>query len=495
MKTSRSRRTKGIPHVALILETSTAYGRAIIRGATRYIREAGPWTVYIEQRSLQDSAPPWLENWGGDGIISRASTPRSARAILRTGIPTVNLNDQVKGLGLPQIHSDHEAIARLAAEHLLDRGIPPLRLLRLPGLRMVGAPARGVRRVRPRRGRRVPRERMHSAGLLGPPAILLGREKSTARRDGSRSCPSPWASWPATTRAASSSSTPAAGPAWPCRRRWPSSASTTTSWSASWPIPRSPASSPTRPASATRRAALLDRLMKGEPAPAAMQTVPPQGLAIRQSSDVTAIADPRLADAMRFIREHACDGIGVDDVLDHLAVSRSVLQRLFRKQFDRTILDTITGVRIARVKQLLTETDLPLAVIAQRAGFTYMEYLSTIPSGARPAGRPARSDASSPDRRASDTAPAPVCSSTRSRRIESVRSNGHPSRRTRHDHDPENRPVLHAGRPARRRGRRGGRRSTDLDPPLQQDGRPAPARHVDPADGLPGPRRRQGRPE
>ena len=75
MKDSRSRRPKSIPHVALIIETSTAYGRAMIRGATKYIREAGPWTVYIEQRSLQDSAPPWLRNWDGDGIISRASTP------------------------------------------------------------------------------------------------------------------------------------------------------------------------------------------------------------------------------------------------------------------------------------------------------------------------------------------------------------------------------------------------------------------------------------
>jgi LacI family transcriptional regulator len=55
-----------------------------------------------------------------------------------------------------------------------------------------------------------------------------------------------------------------------------------------------------------------------------------------------------------------------------------VLQRLFRKQFDRTILDSITDVRIARVKQLLTETDLPLADIARRAGFSYMEYLSTM---------------------------------------------------------------------------------------------------------------------
>ena len=168
-------------------------------------------------------------------------------------------------------------------------------------------------------------------------------------------------------------------------------------------------------------AALLDRLMKGQPAPAAMQTIPPLGVAVRQSSDVTAIADPRLADAMRFIRENACAGIGVDDVLDRVAVSRSVLQRLFRKQFDRTILDSITEVRIGRVKQLLTETDMPLADIAHRAGFAYMEYLSTTfrrqtgwtLGGLSPRVRPAagaltcrasrldrvhRSDASSPSR-------------------------------------------------------------------------------------------------
>jgi LacI family transcriptional regulator len=123
-------------------------------------------------------------------------------------------------------------------------------------------------------------------------------------------------------------------------------------------------------------AELLDLMMKGGRATELLRTIPPLNVAVRQSSDVTAIANPCLANAMRFIREHACDGIGVDDVLDHLAVSRSVLQRLFRKQFDRTILDCITGVRIARVKQLLTETDLPLTIIARRAGFNYMEYLS-----------------------------------------------------------------------------------------------------------------------
>ena len=110
------------------------------------MREHGPWTVYIEQRSLQDPAPPWLERWAGDGIIARASTPQSARKLIKTGVPTVDLNDQVRGLGLPQIHSDHAAIARLAAEHLIERGFRHFAYFGFPGLRMVGAPARVVHR-------------------------------------------------------------------------------------------------------------------------------------------------------------------------------------------------------------------------------------------------------------------------------------------------------------------------------------------------------------
>ena len=36
----------------------------------------------------------------------------------------------------------------------------------------------------------------------------------------------------------------------------------------------------------------------------------------------------------------------------------------------------IAGVRLQRAKQLLVESDLPLAVIANRTGFSHVEYLS-----------------------------------------------------------------------------------------------------------------------
>ena len=82
--------------------------------------------------------------------LARLDPAAAPQAVLQTGIPTVDLNDQVRDLGLPQIHSDHAAIARLAAEHLHGSRVSPLRLFRVPGFRMVGAPARRVRRVHSR---------------------------------------------------------------------------------------------------------------------------------------------------------------------------------------------------------------------------------------------------------------------------------------------------------------------------------------------------------
>jgi LacI family transcriptional regulator len=73
MAKNRRRRRFALPHIALIVETSAAYGGAILAGVSQYLHECGPWTVYIEQRSLQDPAPPCRASshpWGGQGIIA-----------------------------------------------------------------------------------------------------------------------------------------------------------------------------------------------------------------------------------------------------------------------------------------------------------------------------------------------------------------------------------------------------------------------------------------
>jgi LacI family transcriptional regulator len=91
-----------------------------------------------------------------------------------------------------------------------------------------------------------------------------------------------------------------------------------------------------------------------------------------------AIDDPEVSRAARFIREHACDGIKVEDVLAKVSLSRRVLETRFRKILGRSPHEQIQLLQLRRVEQLLRETDLPLAVVADRAGFIHTEYMSVV---------------------------------------------------------------------------------------------------------------------
>jgi LacI family transcriptional regulator len=98
----------------------------------------------------------------------------------------------------------------------------------------------------------------------------------------------------------------------------------------------------------------------------------------RRSTDILAIEDRQLARAVRFIREHACEGITVEDVLTNVPLSRSVFERRFAKMFGRTPKAEILRTRLDRVRNLLAETELPLKQIALKAGFTHPEYMNVI---------------------------------------------------------------------------------------------------------------------
>ena len=111
------------PRVALIVETSTSFGRRLLCGIAEYIRENAPWSVYFGERSVYDPVPPWLKKWAGDGIIARVASPEIAEVVANMVIPIVDLEEQLRGLGVPLISNDHRAIGRLAAEHLLQVGL------------------------------------------------------------------------------------------------------------------------------------------------------------------------------------------------------------------------------------------------------------------------------------------------------------------------------------------------------------------------------------
>src|SRR5437879_1596829 len=96
------------PHVALVVETSQAYGRGILRGVTRYLRSHAPWSIFLEQRELGSSPPRWLEDWNGNGILCRSTNPALAARFKQSGVHVVDLSDRLPNLGLPRICSDDD---------------------------------------------------------------------------------------------------------------------------------------------------------------------------------------------------------------------------------------------------------------------------------------------------------------------------------------------------------------------------------------------------
>lgn len=101
-----------------------------------------------------------------------------------------------------------------------------------------------------------------------------------------------------------------------------------------------------------------------------MVRLPPLGVVKRQSTDILAVDDPDVADAVRYIREHACDPCSVEDVLREVPVARRWLERQFMRKLGRTPNHEILRVRIDTAKSLIQQPTLSLSDIALRCGFS-----------------------------------------------------------------------------------------------------------------------------
>jgi LacI family transcriptional regulator len=106
--------------------------------------------------------------------------------------------------------------------------------------------------------------------------------------------------------------------------------------------------------------------------------VEPLGVVTRQSSDVLAMSDKNVTAALSFIREHACRGITVEQVLKHAFASRSQLEKKFRRHIGRSPQAEIRRVQVDRIRQLLFETNFPLMKIAELTGFEHVEYMCVV---------------------------------------------------------------------------------------------------------------------
>lgn len=362
------------PHVAVLIETSRSYGRGLLRGVRRYLAEYGPWSVFMELRALDSPPPLWLKSWRGAGILTRTGTRAMADAVRRVGVPVVELRSPRLNAGAPWVGVDNRAMGKIVADHLMQRGF------RHFGVCEIGTEIYFDER-RVNFTQTVTRagfvcDAYHAKGQPEKPAQwekhqddLAAWVKGLPKPAGVMACTDQLGFFllDACARACVAVPEEVAVVGVENEESLCTMAVPTLS-SVKFNAERI----------GYEAAALLDRLMAGEAAPSEPILIEPIGVVTRGSSDVVAIDDPEIAQAVRFVRETASDGITVTDILKEVAISRSALERRMRAALGRSPNEEITRVRVERVKELLISTDQPLTTIARRTGFQTPQYLVQV---------------------------------------------------------------------------------------------------------------------
>src|SRR5258708_8446000 len=148
---------------------------------------------------------------------------------------------------------------------------------------------------------------------------------------------------------------------------------------------------------AYRAAALLDQLMDGRKPKLQKSKVQPKGVLTRQSTDVTVIQNPRVLKGIEYIRANFLrSALSVERVASAVGVSRRSLEKAFRAEMCRSVLQEIIRTRISQPNLVLATTDLPVADVAARSGFANLNHFFRVfrqqtestPRGYRMARRP-----------------------------------------------------------------------------------------------------------
>jgi LacI family transcriptional regulator len=106
--------------------------------------------------------------------------------------------------------------------------------------------------------------------------------------------------------------------------------------------------------------------------------VSPVGVSERQSTDFKALKDPYVIQAMHYIRQNACRGIKVEQVLDYVGVSRSNLEQRFREEREHSIHTEIHNEKLAKACKLLAEKDISTSEVAQVCGYPSLQYMYAV---------------------------------------------------------------------------------------------------------------------
>jgi LacI family transcriptional regulator len=360
--------------VAVLVDTSTTWGRKLIEGVNRYSQERGGWELLVEPRGLEQRR--WLPmGWQGDGVIARVGLMDLARRLKRLQIPVVNVSAiTLPKVKFPRVISDQAAAAQMAAEHLVARGFRSFAYFSQLELDYVRAHQRAFAQA-------LEKWRYPCAVYSEPESAAQG---GAGNPDMKRlvawlqALPKPVAmfTW---------NSSGARDLIYACQRVGLAVPEQVAVLSGSddhlfcevTPVPISAVELDSELIGYTAAREL--ELMMG---PSGHQPdeigIAPRGVIERRSTDSLAHADPAMVKALQAMRSDFSQPMSVAQLAKRAGLSRRALELRFQSLMGQSPAIAMRRLRVEHAISLLRQTNLSVAQVADRCGFSSPEYMANV---------------------------------------------------------------------------------------------------------------------
>ena len=341
--------------VAIVYPASVPWIARCFDGIRRYARETGGWHLFSSPPTLRGAEESALtlrsmRGWKGDAIIAVSNDESELRYARRMGLPVVNLaGGLAKSFGVPRVMVNHFQAGQLAADHLLDRGLKHLAFFGWKDVWYSEQRHFGFRKRATEAGMhcdaflRTPQEESNQTWaqriavvskwlktLPRPVGILAAHDyRAQFLMEG---CHEAGLRIPDDVAIIGMDNDETI-----CEHSVPTLTSVSrNSEQVGW-----------------EAAALLDRMMRGEPIPAADLLLEPDGVVARQSTDMLYSSDPVAQCALIYMRAHLKKQFNIEQIAQHLGVSKRTLEMRFRESLQTSPHDFLTRLRVQHAQALI----------------------------------------------------------------------------------------------------------------------------------------------
>jgi LacI family transcriptional regulator len=361
-------------HVALLIETSSSYGRGLLHGISKYNRAHGKWSTYIRPQGMNDHLPDWLGKWKGDGILVRMRGDEMAQLLRKVKVPVVNLRGSTPRLPYPCFIVNNAEVVKAGLQHFVDRGLKELAFCGV---------ARGRNSVLDERADLF-EQTLQAQGRTGH-MLVLSKSSVGWEQEQEQICQ--WIqSLPKPVGIMAANDERGLQVLDACRRCGVEVPDQVAVLGVDNDEPLCDLAIP--PLSSVdvnaegigfAAAEALDQMMAGGKAEGpALTEILPRGVVTRRSTDVVASEDDDINRAMQYIRQEACHGLRVVDVLNHTAMSRTTLHQRMKAVIGMSVHQEIQRVRLNRAKELLSMSPMRIKQVARESGFASVQYMTRV---------------------------------------------------------------------------------------------------------------------